>query len=122
MILPSATTGGSIFHRSNAERIDALQGSGSSMFDLDQLELLKEEKRDEIAGKRYKLRHKPTGLFYSPASDFRSNYEKKPELTRVGKSYKKIPRIHLFRDREGKVQVFRNEEWETVEVFDAEQL
>jgi hypothetical protein len=67
--------------------------------------------------KAYKLRHKPTGLYYRPGNGFKGN----SNLSKRGKLYSQKPSfswVRQWRDLDGKVKNGDPEDWEIV-VFNA---
>lgn len=62
--------------------------------------------------KLYKLKHKPSGLFYRPGNGF----EEKINLSKRGKTYKKAPAVNRFKDVDGKWKESKPSDWELVEV------
>ncbi len=79
--------------------------------------------------KTYKLRHKPTGLFYKPSkhrskanlSKLGKAYSNKPGFGHIGKTYRhplpKVGRLPEFEERH-----FIPEEWEIVEFRVVEEI
>lgn len=70
-------------------------------------------------GKKFKLLHKPSGLFYRPNNGFMGIAKKTPNLSKRGKTYTQPPRVNekfTYRDRDGEVKKAKIEEWEIVEI------
>lgn len=67
--------------------------------------------------KKYKLRHKPTGLFWRPNRGFRGIMEKIPNVTKRGKTYRTKPTLQKTWITDKRVREYTvAEDWEVVEV------
>ena len=67
--------------------------------------------------KKFKLRHKPTGLYWRPNRGFRGIMQKIPNVTKRGKTYLKPPTLPKTWITDKQVREYTiAEDWEVVEV------